>query len=111
MLETLLLFLAVYILNIIPAFAPPAWIALPYAGFRYPYHRRQHDDAIRLVQDIRRNIVGNIQNLNHNLARVLMRLFSSVWADAGKRTKTITHINKKILFIGTLSLCIMHLPV
>jgi uncharacterized membrane protein YdjX (TVP38/TMEM64 family) len=35
-LEIFILFVAVFILNIIPAFAPPTWIALSYAGFRYP---------------------------------------------------------------------------
>ena len=38
MLEMLALFVAVFILNIIPAFAPPTWAALSYAGFRDPLH-------------------------------------------------------------------------
>jgi uncharacterized membrane protein YdjX (TVP38/TMEM64 family) len=38
MFEILLLFVAVFLLNIIPAFAPPTAIALSYAGFRYPLH-------------------------------------------------------------------------
>jgi len=38
MLEILVLFVAVFILNIIPAFAPPTGMALSYAGFRYPLH-------------------------------------------------------------------------
>jgi len=38
MLEILVLFIAVFILNIIPAFAPPTWMALSYAGFRYPLY-------------------------------------------------------------------------
>jgi hypothetical protein len=37
-LEIFILFVAVFILNIIPAFAPPTWIALSYAGFRYPLY-------------------------------------------------------------------------
>ena len=38
MLEILVLFFAVFILNIIPAFAPPTWMALSYAGFWYPLY-------------------------------------------------------------------------
>jgi uncharacterized membrane protein YdjX (TVP38/TMEM64 family) len=38
MLEILILFVAVFILSIIPAFAPPTGMALSYAGFRYPLH-------------------------------------------------------------------------
>jgi hypothetical protein len=38
MLEILVLFVAVFILNINPAFAPPTGMALSYAGFRYPLH-------------------------------------------------------------------------
>src|ERR1039457_5298698 len=38
MFEILLLFVAVFLLNIIPAFAPPTAMALSYAGFRYPLH-------------------------------------------------------------------------
>jgi uncharacterized membrane protein YdjX (TVP38/TMEM64 family) len=38
LLELLLLFVAIFILNIMPAFAPPTGIALSYAGFRYPLH-------------------------------------------------------------------------
>jgi uncharacterized membrane protein YdjX (TVP38/TMEM64 family) len=32
----LTLFAAIFILNIIPAFAPPTWMVLSYVGFRYP---------------------------------------------------------------------------
>jgi hypothetical protein len=38
MLEILGLFAAIFILNIIPAFAPPTWMALSYVGFRYPLY-------------------------------------------------------------------------
>ncbi len=38
MLEILVIFFAVFILNIIPAFAPPTWMALSYAGFRHPLY-------------------------------------------------------------------------
>ena len=38
MAEMLILFVAVYILNIIPAFAPPGWTAISYVGFRYPLY-------------------------------------------------------------------------
>ena len=38
MLEMLILFVAVFILNVIPALAPPTWMALSYAGFRYPLY-------------------------------------------------------------------------
>lgn len=31
-----LLFLTVYTLNLLPAFAPPTWLAISYVGFRYP---------------------------------------------------------------------------
>ncbi len=36
MLELLILFIAVFTLNVIPALAPPTWMALSYAGFRHP---------------------------------------------------------------------------
>jgi membrane protein YqaA with SNARE-associated domain len=38
MLTIFVLFVAVFILNIIPAFAPPTWMAVSFAGFRYPLH-------------------------------------------------------------------------
>src|SRR5664279_1190076 len=38
MLEILLLFVAVFLLNVIPAFAPPTGMALSAAGFRYPLY-------------------------------------------------------------------------
>jgi membrane protein DedA with SNARE-associated domain len=38
MLEILLLFAAVFLLNVIPAFAPPTGMALTCAGFRYPLY-------------------------------------------------------------------------
>ena len=36
MLGALILFAAIFILNIIPVFAPPTWMALSYVGFKYP---------------------------------------------------------------------------
>lgn len=36
MLHTLLLFLLVFLLNIIPAFAPPTWMVFSFIGFAYP---------------------------------------------------------------------------
>ena len=38
MLELIILFIAVFILNVIPALAPPTWLGLSYAGFRYPLY-------------------------------------------------------------------------
>src|ERR1017187_910323 len=38
MLTIFVLFVAVFILNIIPAFAPPTWMAVSFAAFRYPLH-------------------------------------------------------------------------
>jgi hypothetical protein len=32
----IILFAAIFILNIIPVFAPPTWMALSYVGFKYP---------------------------------------------------------------------------
>jgi len=32
----LLLFLAVFLLNVVPAFAPPTWMVFSFVGFRYP---------------------------------------------------------------------------
>lgn len=34
----LLLFLTVFLLNVIPAFAPPTWMVFSFLGFRYPDH-------------------------------------------------------------------------
>jgi hypothetical protein len=36
MAEMLLLFAIVYALNVIPAFAPPTWMALSFVGFNDP---------------------------------------------------------------------------
>jgi hypothetical protein len=36
MLGVLILFGTIFILNIIPVFAPPTWMALSYVGFKYP---------------------------------------------------------------------------
>lgn len=36
---TILLFLLVYLLNLIPAFAPPTWMVFSFIGFRYPEHQ------------------------------------------------------------------------
>ena len=34
----LILFLTVFLLNIIPAFAPPTWMVFSFLGFRFPSH-------------------------------------------------------------------------
>lgn len=36
--ELFLLFLLVFLLNIIPAFAPPTWMVFSFLGFRFPEH-------------------------------------------------------------------------
>ncbi len=36
MLQMLLLFLLVFLLNVIPAFAPPTWMVFSFLGFRFP---------------------------------------------------------------------------
>jgi membrane protein DedA with SNARE-associated domain len=38
MIHLLILFLVVFVLNVIPAFAPPTWMVFSYLGFRYPDH-------------------------------------------------------------------------
>ncbi len=38
MLGALSLFLVVFVLNVIPAFAPPTWMVLSYVGFTHPMH-------------------------------------------------------------------------
>ena len=38
MLKILVLFLIVFLLNIIPAFAPPTWMVFSFLGFRFPEH-------------------------------------------------------------------------
>ena len=34
----LILFLVVFLLNVIPAFAPPTWMVFSFLGFRFPSH-------------------------------------------------------------------------
>ena len=36
--KILLLFLLVFLLNVIPAFAPPTWVVFSFLGFRFPDH-------------------------------------------------------------------------
>jgi hypothetical protein len=38
MLEILLLFVLVFLLNVIPAFAPPTWMVFSFLGFHFPEH-------------------------------------------------------------------------
>ena len=38
MLKTLLLFLLIFLLNVIPAFAPPTWMVFSFLGFRFSDH-------------------------------------------------------------------------
>lgn len=38
MLELLLIFAAVFLLNVVPAFAPPTWMVFSFLGFRFPDH-------------------------------------------------------------------------
>jgi len=38
--QIFLLFLAVFLLNVIPAFAPPTWMVFSFIGFSYPEHER-----------------------------------------------------------------------
>jgi hypothetical protein len=38
MYKILLLFLLVFLLNVIPAFAPPTWMVFSFLGFRFPNH-------------------------------------------------------------------------
>lgn len=36
--KLLLLFLLIFVLNVIPAFAPPTWMVFSFLGFRFPDH-------------------------------------------------------------------------
>jgi hypothetical protein len=38
MAKILLLFLLVFLLNVVPAFAPPTWMVFSFVGFRFPNH-------------------------------------------------------------------------
>jgi hypothetical protein len=38
--QIFLLFLVVFLLNVIPAFAPPTWMVFSFIGFSYPEHER-----------------------------------------------------------------------
>jgi len=58
-----LLFLLIFGLNVIPAFAPPTWMALAFVGFRFPdtsppHRRSRPGTAARRRHTLRRQLTG-----------------------------------------------------
>jgi hypothetical protein len=73
----LILFLAVFLLNIIPAFAPPTWMVFSFLGFRFP---SRIDWSFALVGALAaatgRSVLGKLSRTivrNHSLSEAVRK--------------------------------------
>ena len=85
----LVLFLVVFLLNVIPAFAPPTWMVFSFLGFRLPTHM---DWSFALVGAIAaalgRSLLGKLSRIiirNHWLSNVARENINSLKLELEKR--------------------------
>jgi membrane protein DedA with SNARE-associated domain len=59
----LILFMVVFLLNIIPAFAPPTWMVFSFLGFRFPLHMGWPSALVGAVAaTMGRSLLGRMSN-------------------------------------------------
>jgi membrane protein YqaA with SNARE-associated domain len=87
----LILFLVVFLLNIIPAFAPPTWMVFSFLGFRFPSHASW---SLALVGAIAaasgRSVLGKLSRTivrNHWLSEAAKENVDSLKLELEKRPK------------------------
>ncbi|HYL68971.1 MAG TPA: hypothetical protein VEX69_07390 [Candidatus Limnocylindria bacterium] len=87
----LILFLVVFLLNIIPAFAPPTWMVFSFLGFRFPSHV---DWSFALVGAVAaatgRSLLGKLSRTiirNHWLSEAAKENVDSLKLELEKRPK------------------------
>lgn len=87
----LILFLAVFLLNIIPAFAPPTWMVFSFLGFQFPSHTGWTFALVGAVAaTMGRTLLGKLSHVivrNHWLSEASRRNFDSLKVELEKRPK------------------------
>jgi hypothetical protein len=87
----LVLFLVVFLLNVIPAFAPPTWMVFSYLGFRFPSHVGWSFALTGAVAAVMgRSLLGNLSRVivrNHWLSEAARGNVDSLKAELEKRPK------------------------
>ena len=85
----LVLFLVVFLLNVIPAFAPPTWMVFSFLGFRLPTHM---DWSFALVGAVAaamgRSLLGKLSRIiirNHWLGEAAKQSINSLKLELEKR--------------------------
>jgi len=88
---SLILFLAVFLLNIIPAFAPPTWMVFSFLGFRYPEHMGWSFALVgALAATTGRSLLGKLSHVivrNHLLSEATRKNVDSIKLELEKRPK------------------------
>jgi membrane protein DedA with SNARE-associated domain len=87
----LILFLVVFLLNIIPAFAPPTWMVFSFLGFRYPEHMGWSFALVgALAAAMGRSLLGRLSHLvvrNHWLSEATRKNVDSLKVALEKRPR------------------------
>ena len=91
MIPLLILFLVVFFLNVIPAFAPPTWMVFSFLGFRFPSHMGwTFALAGAFGAAVGRLVLGKLSRLvvrNHWLGEAARQNVDSFKLDLEKRPK------------------------
>jgi membrane protein DedA with SNARE-associated domain len=87
----LILFLVIFLLNIIPAFAPPTWMVFSFLGFRYPEHMGWSFALVgALAATIGRSLLGKLSHAivrNHWLSEATRKNVDSIKLELEKRPR------------------------
>ena len=85
----LVLFLVVFLLNVIPAFAPPTWMVFSFLGFRLPTHLNWSFPLVGATAAVTgRSLLGKLSRIiirNHWLSDAARENISSVKLELEKR--------------------------
>ena len=87
----LILFLVVFVLNIIPAFAPPTWMVFSFLGFQFPSHMSWSFALVGAVAAaMGRSLLGKLSHTivrNHWLSEAARKNVDSFKTELEKRPK------------------------
>jgi len=89
--SNLILFLVVFLLNIIPAFAPPTWMVFSFLGFQFPEHMGWSYALVGAVAaTMGRSLLGKLSHTivrNHWLSEAAKKNVDSFKLELEKRPK------------------------
>jgi uncharacterized membrane protein YdjX (TVP38/TMEM64 family) len=87
----LILFLVIFLLNVIPAFAPPTWMVFSFLGFRFPSHMGWSLALLGAVAAaMGRSLLGKLSRTivrNHGLSEAAKENVDSLKLELEKRPK------------------------